>query len=92
MANIIIPKCDSLGKTRSEQERNLRKHWDMQTMSDVQLDKLKHIENKRRDKWGFTKQFVGLDIVDGMNKKRESREDIKKRVEENRRRFEYDKK
>lgn len=63
MANIIIPTCDKFGKTRSEQEQNMRKEWGS-TMTDEQLDKLKFLEKKRKDKFGIDKQFIGLDIVD----------------------------
>jgi len=34
MANIIIKKPDSMGKTRSEHEENLRKEWGS-TMTDA---------------------------------------------------------
>ena len=52
MANIIIPKGDSYGKTRSEQEENLRKDWGG-SMNEEQLDKLKFMERKRKEKFGF---------------------------------------
>jgi hypothetical protein len=81
MANIIIHRRDEVGKTRSEQERNLRKHWGMQTMSDEQLDKLKYIEKKRKEQWGFDKQFVGLDVVDNLKSKPETKEQIEERIE-----------
>lgn len=62
MANIIIPKCDSFGKTRSEHEENMRKEWGS-TMSDEQLDKLKYLERKSKDKYGSSKNFItGIDI------------------------------
>ena len=56
MANIIIPRGDKFGKTRSEQEENLRKEWGS-TMNDSQLDKLKFIEKKVKEKTGSTKNF-----------------------------------
>lgn len=61
--NIIIKgKHDNFGKTRSEQERNMRKEWG-RTMSDVQLDKLKYIEKKAKEQTGSTKNFItGQDI------------------------------
>ena len=34
-----------IGKTRSEQEKNLRKEWGS-TLSDEQLDKCKYLEKK----------------------------------------------
>ena len=88
MANVIIRKGDSLGKTRSEQERNLRKHWDMPTMSDEQLDKLKYIEKKRKEKWGFDKQFVGLDTVDELNRRKPTAKDFERMAEEAKKRIE----
>jgi len=51
------------GKTRSESEANMRKEWGP-TMSDEQLDKLKYMERKIKDKYGQTKNFIGLDRVD----------------------------
>jgi hypothetical protein len=51
-----------LGKTRSEQEENLRKEWGS-TMNDGQLDKLKYLERKVKEGTGQTKNFFrGQDI------------------------------
>jgi hypothetical protein len=51
-----------LGKTRSEQEENLRKEWGS-TMTDGQLDKLKYLERKTKENSGQTKNFFrGQDI------------------------------
>lgn len=62
MANIIIKKHDGFGKTRSEQEENMRKEWG-QTMTDEQLDKLKYAERKIKEKTGSSKNFIrGQDI------------------------------
>lgn len=62
MANIIIKKNDGFGKTRSEQEENWRKEG-ARTMSDEQLDKLKYMERKVKEKTGQTKNFIrGQDI------------------------------
>ena len=62
MANIIIPGCDKFGKTRSEHEENMRKEWG-HTMTDEQLDKLKYLERKIKEKSGQTKNFIrGQDI------------------------------
>ena len=62
MANIIIPRHDSFGKTRSEHEENLRKEWG-RTMTDGQLDKLKYMERKYRERTGSKKNFFrGNDI------------------------------
>lgn len=82
MANVIIPKGDSLGKTRSEHERNMRKYWDVKSMNDEQLDKLKFIEKKRKEKWGFDKQFVGLETVNALNQRKMSKDEMEKRAEE----------
>ena len=63
---IIIKGKDAhqkLGKTRSEQETNLRKEWG-QTMNDDQLDKLKYAERKMKEKSGQTKSFVPGHIID----------------------------
>jgi len=62
MANIIIPKHDRFGKTRSEHEENMRKEWGY-TITDEQLDKLKYLERKYKDKTGSKKNFfTGIDI------------------------------
>ena len=62
MANIIIPRGDKFGKTRSEQEENMRKEWG-HTMTDEQLDKLKFVEKKIKEKTGQSKNFIrGQDI------------------------------
>ena len=63
MANIIIPKHDSFGKTRSEQEKNMRKEWGS-TMTDGQLDKLKYHERKIKEATGSKKNFVRGHIID----------------------------
>jgi len=63
MANIIIRKPGNFGKTRSEQEQNMRKEWGA-TMTDEQLSRLKFLEKKRKDRYGFTKQFIGLPDVE----------------------------
>lgn len=61
--NIIIrSKHSNIGKTRSEHERNLRKEWGA-TMSDEQLDKLKYLERKMKERTGSAKNFIpGQDI------------------------------
>ena len=55
---IVRGKHDSLGKTRSQHEKNLRKEWGS-TMSDENFDKLKHLEKKakRQDRVG-EKNFI----------------------------------
>lgn len=62
MANIIIKKPDRYGKTRSEQEKNIRKEWGS-TMTDEQLDKLKYLERTNKEVTGSKKNFIrGQDI------------------------------
>lgn len=64
MANIIIKDKVTMGKTRSEQEENMRKEWGG-TMSDEHLDKLKFVEKKTKEATGSTKNFVSqADLVD----------------------------
>lgn len=64
MANIIIRKPDSFGKTRSEQEKNLRREWDVRSMSDEQLDKCGHLERKEKKRNGSKKNFFGGHEID----------------------------
>lgn len=53
---------DKFGKTRSEQEENMRKEWGW-TMSDEQLDKLKFLEKKKKAYDGSGKNFLtGIEI------------------------------
>ena len=55
-------KQHKLGKTRSQQEMNLRKEFG-ETMTDEQLDKLKYLEKKKKESDGSTKNFItGIDI------------------------------
>jgi len=63
MANIIIPRHDSFGKTRSEQEMNMRKEWGG-TMTDNQLDKLKYLEKKHKERTGSSKNFIQGNVID----------------------------
>jgi len=66
MAYIIIKGKDrqhKLGKTRSEQEENIRKEWG-KTMSDEQLDKCKFLEKKKKDYNGSTKNFIPGHYID----------------------------
>ncbi len=46
-----------LGRTRSQQEENLRKEWGF-TMTDEQLDKCKWLEKKRKESDGSVKNFI----------------------------------
>ncbi len=63
MEIIIRGKHDHFGKTRSEQEKNMRKEWG-HTMTDEQLDKLKYMEKKTKLKTGMSKNFGTLIEVD----------------------------
>ena len=59
---IVRGKHDHFGRTRSEQEKNMRKEWGS-TMTDEQLDKLKYAERKVKENSGSKKNFVrGQDI------------------------------
>lgn len=73
MANIITNsnEHDRLGKTRSEQEENLREEWDTHSMTDEQLDKCKYLERCQNDECGSKKNFnTGIDIDEvGKNNK-----------------------
>jgi hypothetical protein len=60
---IIKGKHDHFGKTRSEQETNMRKEWGG-TMTDGQLDKLKYLEKKTKSATGMSKNFGTLIEVD----------------------------
>ena len=62
---IIKGKHDHFGKTRSEQEGNMRKEWG-QTMTDAQLDKLKYIERKIEEKTGSKKNFIRGNDIDNV--------------------------
>ena len=63
MANIIIKGRTPIGKTRSEQEENLRKEWGS-TITDAQLDGMKYIEKKEKERSGVTKSFIRANIAD----------------------------
>jgi len=64
---IIIRKSSKhheiFGKTRSEQEINLRKEWGP-SLTDEQLDKLKYIEKRHKDNTGSSKNFIGAENID----------------------------
>jgi len=66
MANIIIQRPDTFGKTRSEQEKNLRSEG-MRSLTDEQLDRVKYLEKKHKEKTGSSKNFIGQEIVGGKN-------------------------
>ena len=61
--HIIIKGKTKIGKVRSEQEENLRKEWGP-TMSDEQLEKMKFIEKRVKEKTGSDSNFVGTNETD----------------------------
>jgi len=63
---IIKGKHDHFGKTRSEQETNMRKEWG-HTMTDEQFDKLKYVEKKVKNRSGSSKNFIRLNDLDYIN-------------------------
>lgn len=63
MANIIIRRPGYFGKSRSEQEGNLRKEWGP-TMTDEQLDKVKFLEKKAKEAVGAERSFFGPSEAD----------------------------
>jgi hypothetical protein len=58
-------KHQKFGKTRSEQEQNMRKEWG-RTMTGEQLDKLKFLERKAKEATGKTKGFIPSQDIDGV--------------------------
>ena len=62
--HIIIKGKTKFGRTRSEQEANLRKEG-MRSLSDEQLDHLKYAERKIKDKTGSKENFIGQNIIGG---------------------------
>jgi len=60
---IIIRGKTKFGRTRSEQEENLRKEWGP-TIKDEQLDKLKYIEKKLNDKERSNDNFIPAGMID----------------------------
>lgn len=63
LANIIIHKSETMGKTRSQMEVNLRKEG-LFTLTDEQLDKCKHLEKKGKEKFGSSKNFLNQKAID----------------------------
>jgi hypothetical protein len=57
MANIIIKGRTKLGRTRSEQEKNLRKDWGP-TMSEGQLERTEYLERKAKKEWNSDDNFI----------------------------------
>ena len=66
MANIIIKGKTSMGKTRSEQETNIRKEGWGQTLTDEQLDKCKYLEQLLKEKTGAKKSFLKQHNIDSI--------------------------
>jgi hypothetical protein len=68
---IITNKPAKFGRTRSVQEKNLRKEWGQEegaTITDEQMDKLEYLEKERRDHQdGSKKNFIGGHLIDEVN-------------------------
>jgi len=62
---IIIRGKSKIGRTRSEQEINLRKEWGP-TVTDEQLDKFKHLEKKTKEHSGSTDNFISAIDADNL--------------------------
>jgi hypothetical protein len=60
----IIKGKTKFGRTRSEQEANLRKEG-MRSLSDEQLDHMKFIEKRMKEQTGSKDNFVRQDMVRG---------------------------
>ena len=60
---IIIKGSTKIGRTRSEQEENMRKEWGP-TINDEQLSKLKFVEKKAREANGSKDNFVNAHNLD----------------------------
>jgi len=61
---IIIKGKAKFGRTRAEQEENLRKEG-MRSLSDEQLDRLRHVEKKYKDKTGSADNFFDQGKIGG---------------------------
>ena len=61
---IIIRGNAKFGKTRSEQEENLRKEG-MRSISDEQLDRIKFLEKVSKESVGAKPDFIGQHVVGG---------------------------
>lgn len=66
MANIITSKT-KIGRTRSEQETNIRKEWGS-TITDEQLDKMKFVEKRVKESTGSKDNFIGAHLVTDISK------------------------
>ena len=61
---IIIRGKSKFGRTRSEQEINLRKEG-MTSLSDEQLDRVKFLEKRVKNERGSTENYIGQHVVGG---------------------------
>jgi hypothetical protein len=61
---IIIRGNSKFGRTRSEQEQNLRREG-MRSLSDEQLDRVKFIEKKIKESTGSKDNTIGQHIIGG---------------------------
>lgn len=57
------PKAAKLGRTRSQQETQLRKEWGP-TLTDAQLDKCKYLEKQGNERYGSKDNFLPSDVID----------------------------
>lgn len=62
---IIIRGKTKFGRTRSEQEQNLRKEWGS-TVTDEQLDKFKYLEKRAKEHSGSDQNFISAIDVDNL--------------------------
>ena len=60
----IIKGKNKFGRTRSEQEENLRKEG-MRSLSDEQLDRVKFLEKRVKNEQGSTENYIGQNVVGG---------------------------
>jgi len=66
LVEIIIRGKSKFGRTRSEQEINLRKEG-MKSLSDEQLDRVKFLEKRVKNEQGSTENYIGQHVVGGDN-------------------------
>jgi hypothetical protein len=60
----IIKGKTKFGRTRSEQEQNLRREG-MRSLSDEQLDRVKFLEKRLKNEQGSTENYVGQNVIGG---------------------------
>jgi len=60
----IIKGKSKFGRTRSEQETNLRREG-MSSLSDEQLDRVKFLEKRAKNEYGSKENFIGQHIIGG---------------------------